>query len=190
MIPFHRKLILASQSPRRRQLLQEAGFSFDICPTDIPEDFPLDMPVDNVAAYLAQKKAHAAKHRITGSEIILASDSVVILNDRIYNKPADYDEAVDMLQALSGNMHRVRTGVCLLAAEKEVVFTGESKVYFEPVSREEIDYYIRLYQPFDKAGAYGIQEWIGLCKISRIEGTFSNVMELPVDLVYKALLDF
>ncbi len=190
MITFQRKIILASQSPRRSFLLGEAGFSFDVRPTDIPEDFPEDMPVDQVAPYLARKKAEAARHWIEDDEIVLASDSVVILGDRIFNKPADEAEAFAMLRALSGNMHRVITGVCLLSKDLEKDLSGESRVFFEPLSDAEIDFYIRKCRPFDKAGAYAVQEWIGLCKISRIEGTYSNIMGLPMDLVYKALQDF
>lgn len=190
MLPLQRKIILASQSPRRSFLLGEAGFSFEVRPTDIPEDFPGDMPVDAVAPYLARKKAEAARRWIQRDEIVLASDSVVILHDQIFNKPGDYGEAFAMLRALSGNMHRVITGVCLLSNDQEVELAGESRVFFEPLSDEEIDFYIRKCQPFDKAGGYAIQEWIGLCKISRIEGTYSNIMGLPMDLVYKALQSF
>jgi len=190
MLAFNRKIILASQSPRRSFLLGEAGFSFEVRPTDIPEDFPGDMPVDDVAPYLARKKAEAARQWIQHDEIVLASDSVVILGNHIYNKPSDYEEAFAMLRALSGDMHRVITAVCLLSNDKEVVLSGESRVYFDTLSDEEIAFYLHKYQPYDKAGAYAIQEWIGLCKISRIEGTYSNIMGLPVDLVYKALQSF
>jgi septum formation protein len=179
MLPLNRKIILASQSPRRSHLLREAGLSF--------ED---DMDVDAVAPYLARKKAEAARHWIESDEIVLASDSVVILGGRIFNKPLDYAEAFAMLQALSGNMHRVITGVCLISREREIDFSGEAKVFFEDMDEAEIDFYINTYRPFDKAGAYAVQEWIGLCKISRIEGTYSNIMGLPMDLVYKALKAF
>jgi septum formation protein len=190
MLPLNRKIILASQSPRRSHLLREAGLSFEVRPTDIPEDFPDDMDVDAVAPYLARKKAEAARHWIESDEIVLASDSVVILGGRIFNKPLDYAEAFAMLQALSGNMHRVITGVCLISREREIDFSGEAKVFFEDMDEAEIDFYINTYRPFDKAGAYAVQEWIGLCKISRIEGTYSNIMGLPMDLVYKALKAF
>lgn len=190
MLPLNRKIILASQSPRRSHLLREAGLSFEVRPTDIPEDFPDDMDVDAVAPYLARKKAEAARHWIESDEIVLASDSVVILDGCIFNKPLDYDEAFSMLRALSGKMHRVITGVCLISREREMDFSGEAKVFLEPMDETEIDFYIKTYRPFDKAGAYAVQEWIGLCKISRIEGTYSNIMGLPMDLVYKALKTF
>lgn len=185
-----RPLILASQSPRRSQLLREAGFVFTVQACDIDESFPPEMPVEEVAPWLAQRKAQAAAHLILDREIILAADSVVILDNVIYNKPLDFDEAFRMIRLLSGRQHTVITGVCLLAKEKERVFAGVTKVWFADMSDEEIRYYIDTCQPFDKAGGYGVQEWIGHCKITRIEGTFPNVMGLPVDLVYAALQGF
>lgn len=187
---FKRPLILASQSPRRRQLLQEAGFDFTVQSVDIDESFPDDMPVRDVAPWLAQRKAAASRHLIQDKEVILSADSVVILDGSIYNKPADYDEAFQMIRALSGRQHTVVTGICLLAQEKERVLSGISDVWFAELTDPEIDYYIQSCQPFDKAGAYGVQEWIGLCKIVRIEGTYTNIMGLPVDLVYQTLLEF
>ena len=168
---LRKKLILASQSPRRRQLLEQAGFTFEVKTKPIDESFPEDMPVDEVAGYLARRKAHAAREFITGEEILLTADSVVILGDAIYNKPEDAADARRILRALSGRVHRVITGVCLLSRDKERVFSGESRVHFAELTDEEIDYYIRTCRPFDKAGAYAIQEWIGLCKIDVIEGT-------------------
>jgi septum formation protein len=181
------KLILASQSPRRRQLLEQAGFDFEVKVNPIDESFPADMPVGEVAAFLARAKAEAARHFIQNDEIVLAADSVVILGDTVYGKPEDVEDARRILRDLSGNIHRVITGVCLLSRHQERVFSGESRVHFAPLSDDEIDYYIHTCQPFDKAGAYAIQEWIGLCKIRHIEGTYANVMGLPVDLVYEAL---
>lgn len=185
-----RPLILASQSPRRSQLLREAGFDFSVQICDIDESFPPEMPVEEVAPWLAQRKAQAAAHLILDREIILAADSVVILDGVIYNKPLDFDDAFRMIRLLSGRQHTVITGVCLLAKEKEQVFSGVTKVWFADMSDEEIRYYIDTCKPFDKAGGYGVQEWIGHCKITRIEGTFPNVMGLPVDLVYAALQGF
>jgi septum formation protein len=190
MININRPLVLASKSPRRAQLLQEAGFEFTVHTHEVNEDFSPETPVEEVAEQLAIRKAEAASEFITDREIILSADSVVILNGRIYNKPADYDEAFQMIRALSGHQHTVVTGVCLLAREKMVSFSGITKVWFAPLTDAEIDYYIRTCKPFDKAGAYGVQEWIGHCKIQRIEGTYTNVMGLPVDLVYDALKQF
>ncbi|MCW5922043.1 MAG: septum formation protein Maf [Saprospiraceae bacterium] len=190
MLNFSRPLILASQSPRRKQLLQEAGFDFSVQAFDVDESFPPEMPPTEVAPWLAQRKAHAAAHLIKAREVVLAADSVVILDNAIFNKPSDYGDAFRMIRQLSGKQHTVVTGVCLLAKEREKVFAGITKVWFAELSDEEIDYYIRIWQPFDKAGSYGAQDWIGHCKITRIEGTFQNVMGLPVDLVYAALRDF
>lgn len=190
MSKTQRPIILASKSPRRSQLLREAGFDFTVQTFDVDESFPSEMPPEEVAPWLAQRKAQAAGHLILEEEIILAADSVVILDGKIYNKPADYTEAFGMIRALSGRQHVVITGVCLLSKEKEKVFAGVSKVWFSELTDEEIDYYIKTCKPFDKAGSYGAQDWIGHCKITRIEGTFQNVMGLPVDLVYTALQDF
>ena len=190
MTNLTRPLILASQSPRRSQLLREAGFEFSVQSFDVDESFPPEMPPEEVAPWLAQHKAQAAAHLIQDQEIVLAADSVVILDGVIYNKPADYSDAFRMIRALSGKQHTVVTGVCLLAKEKEKVLAGVTRVWFAELTDAEIDYYIRTCQPFDKAGSYGAQDWIGHCKISRIEGTFQNVMGLPVDLVYAALRDF
>jgi septum formation protein len=185
-----RPIILASKSPRRSQLLREAGFEFRVKTFDVEEDFPEDMPVEEVAPFLAEKKAAAARHLIEDREIVLSADSVVILDNVIYNKPADEQEAHAMLRKLSGRDHIVITGVCLLGKEKKVVFSGLTRVWFEELSDAEIEFYIRHFKPFDKAGAYGAQDWIGHCKISRIEGSFQNVMGLPTQLVYEALKAF
>jgi septum formation protein len=187
---FNRPLILASKSPRRSQLLREAGFEFSVQAFDTDESFDPDMPVMEVAVHLAQRKARAAAHLIQDREVILSADSVVILDGKIFNKPENYAEAVAMLRALSGNRHTVVTGVCLLDKTREAVFSGVTEVYFAALTDAEINYYIEKHQPYDKAGSYGAQEWIGHCKIARMEGTFTNVMGLPVDLVYAALQTF
>lgn len=191
MNPLNRKIILASKSPRRSQLLRQAGFTFEVKSLDVEETYPADLPVAEVAGYLARKKAHGGRHLVnTAEEVLLTADSVVILGDTIFEKPQDRADAVRILKALSGQMHEVITGVCLLSLEKERVFSGVSKVLFDDLSDEEIGYYIDHYQPFDKAGAYAIQEWIGLCKIKRIEGTYTNIMGLPMELVYRELAMF
>jgi septum formation protein len=188
MFELNRKIILASQSPRRKQLLAEAGFDFEVKAMDVEETYPAEMPVHQVPEFLAIKKAEAAATSFSQEEeIIIASDCVVILDNVIYGKPTDYDDAVRILKALSGNIHEVVTGVCIKGKEQTVVFSGVSKVHFKPITEEEIAYYITKYQPYDKAGAYAIQEWIGLCKIEKIEGTYSNIMGLPMDLVYDKL---
>lgn len=190
MLQLNRPLILASKSPRRSQLLREAGFEFSVQAFDVDESFPEEMAPEMVAPWLARKKAQAAAYLIQDREIILSADSVVIIDGRIFNKPADETEAAAMLRTLSGRQHLVVTGVCLLGKEKEKVLAGHTNVWFAPLSEVEIAYYINVWKPFDKAGSYGAQDWIGHCKISRIEGTFQNVMGLPVDLVYAALGEF
>ncbi|MFN4081496.1 MAG: Maf family protein [Saprospiraceae bacterium] len=187
---FNRPLILASKSPRRAQLLYEAGFEFDVVGLDVSEDFPADMPAEEVAGYLACRKALGGSHLVKDREVLIAADSTVVLDGVIYNKPEDYADARRMLRALSGRRHRVVTGVCIYAAEQQTSFSGKSDVWFDEITDAEIEYYIEACQPYDKAGAYGVQEWIGLCKITRIEGTYANVMGLPVDMVYAALKKF
>ncbi|MEY4905021.1 MAG: hypothetical protein RLZZ292_2836 [Bacteroidota bacterium] len=184
-----KKLILASQSPRRHQLLREGGFEFEIRVPDVVEDYPSTLMAEEVPLFLARKKALAAatQFEIDDDTIIIASDCVVILNDVIYGKPTDYDDAVRILNDLSGKMHQVITGVCLYSNTKEETFAGISNVYMDRLTAEEIHDYITRCKPYDKAGSYAIQEWIGLCKISRIEGTYSNIMGLPMDLVYRHL---
>jgi len=185
-----RPLILASNSPRRSQLLREAGFEFTVQGLDVDESFPEDMPVEEVAGYLARRKALAGRRLIKDREILIAADSVVILHGRIYNKPADHAEAFHMIRQLSGQQHTVITGVCLLSAGQERSFSEHTTVFFAELSDAEIDHYIQNYRPFDKAGAYGVQEWIGHCKIQRIEGSYTNVMGLPVHRVYAELQYF
>jgi len=183
-------IVLASKSPRRKQLLKEAGFTFRVQALDVDESFPDTLPKQEVAAYIAEKKARASKHFLQPGEVMITADSVVILQNTIYEKPQDRADAIRILQALSGNKHQVITGVCLLNQEKHQTFSGVSEVSLEPLSQAEIEYYINTYQPFDKAGSYAIQEWIGHCKISRIEGLYTNIMGLPVELVYQHLQHF
>ncbi len=186
---LNKKIILASKSPRRKQLLQQAGFTIEIKTKEVEEDFPEDMKAEEVASFLAEKKAMAcADFLITENDLLLAADSVVILHNKIYGKPVDYQDAVRILSELSGQRHTVITGVCLLSKNKKKVFSGISHVNFEPLTTEEIHHYISTCRPYDKAGAYAIQEWIGLCKISKIEGTYSNIMGLPMEDVYRELL--
>jgi septum formation protein len=191
ILPPHIRLILASQSPRRSQLLEMAGIPFVVKPMPIDEIWPDTLPAAEVAPYLAQQKAQAASVLLESpNDVLLTADSVVILDDVIYGKPADYDEGFQILSNLSGRTHQVITGVCLRSHNREVVFADLAEVHFDPLSTEEIDYYLKRYQPYDKAGAYAIQEWIGLCKISKIEGSYANIMGLPVQRLYKELKKF
>lgn len=186
-----RKIIVASQSPRRSQLMLESGFTnFIVRPTDTDETPPPQYPTEKIAQFLAEKKALAALSWIEEDEIILAADTIVVLDDEIFNKPKDASDAQRILRALSGKMHKVITGVCLLSKTKKKVFSDTAKVYFDDMSHDEIDFYIQNYQPFDKAGAYAIQEWIGHCKIKKIEGSYSTIMGLPTFKVFHELSKF
>jgi len=177
--PFSKVIVLASKSPRRAQLLRDAGFNFRIHQMDVNEDFSSDMPVAEVAAYLADKKATDADLDIMNkNEILLTADSVVVINNQILNKPVSKEEAYEMLQLLSDKTHIVYTGVCLRNMDKKVVFSNQTNVTFGTLSDHEINYYIDQFNPMDKAGSYGIQEWIGFCKIRKIEGEYANVMGL------------
>lgn len=184
---FNKKIILASKSPRRKQLLAEAGFVFDIEVHDTNESYDDNLPPREVAEYVAEQKAQAMVGLLKDDEIILAADTIVTADDIIFGKPKDYDDAFRILKLLSGKRHEVITGVCLLSKGKKKVFSAVSGVYFDVMSDAEIDYYIEKYQPYDKAGAYGIQEWIGLCKIEKIEGLYSNIVGLPMADIYREL---
>jgi septum formation protein len=181
-----RPLILASTSPRRQYLMREAGFTFTIEKPDSDESFPPDMPVDQVAKYLASKKAEYFRPKIR-EEIIVTADTVVILFNRILNKPLNRAEACEMLSSLSGRTHLVMTGVCIVSKEKEVSFDDTTEVTFQALTRDEIEFYVDHYKPFDKAGAYGAQDWIGMVAIKKISGSYFNVMGLPIHQVYEHL---
>jgi septum formation protein len=166
--------------------MKEAGFDFTVEKPDVEEDFPVEMPVDLVAKYLASKKAEFFRPQIL-NEIIVTADTVVILENRIMNKPADRKEAIQMLTQLSGKTHLVMTGVCILSKEKEESFDDTTEVTFQSLTQKEIEYYVDSYKPFDKAGAYGAQDWIGMVAIQKITGSYFNVMGLPIHKVYQHL---
>ncbi len=184
------KIILASKSPRRSFLLKEAGFDFEIRTRDTDESFPADMPVDDVAAFIAEKKADGVKDFIVNDEIIITADTVVIMDNKIYGKPKDDADAVRILGEISGRMHQVITGVCIMTKNNREVFSDMTEVYIKEMSAQEIRRYIDTCQPFDKAGAYGIQEWLGYVKVARLNGSYANVMGLPVHKVYDALSQY
>lgn len=184
---FKRHLILASSSPRRQYLMKEAGFAFTVEKPEVEESFPAGLPVEQVARYLASKKAEYFRSEIHGDQVIVTADTVVILNDTIINKPADRAEAIRMLTELSGKTHLVMTGVCLLSAEKEISFDDTTEVTFRNLTPEEIEFYVDTYKPYDKAGAYGAQDFIGMIAIENINGSYFNVMGLPIHKVYAAL---
>lgn len=183
---IQRPLILASSSPRRQYLMKEAGFTFTTEKPEVEEDFPSEMPVDQVAKYLASKKAEFFRPQIH-NEIIVTADTVVILRKKIMNKPQDRNEAIAMLTELSGKAHLVMTGVCILSKEKEESFDDTTEVTFQTLTPEEIEFYVDNYKPFDKAGAYGAQDWIGMVAIQKITGSYFNVMGLPIHKVYQHL---
>ena len=185
------RLILASQSPRRRQLLADAGIEFVLAPRfECEESFPDTMPAAEVAEYLSSLKSEAYPEPLGANDILLTADTVVIACNRILGKPADRAEAIEMITMLSGRDHEVVTGVTLRSAERVKSFSVVSKVRFRALLQEEIEYYVDTYRPFDKAGSYGIQEWIGYVGIEGIEGSFYNVMGLPVQRLYSELNDF
>jgi septum formation protein len=183
-----KRIILASQSPRRKELLQGIGIEFEIIVrSGINEDFEPDRPFKSVAEHLALKKAQSYKDIINEQVLLITADTIVCTENEILNKPTDEAEAEYMLRQLSGKKHQVITGVCMKSLEKEICFSAETTVFFEELEASEILYYIRKYKPFDKAGAYGIQEWIGYIGITRIEGSYFNVMGLPIQMVYAEL---
>ncbi len=181
------KIILASQSPRRKQLLQWAEIDFEIILNDTDETYPPHLHPADVAMYIAKNKALAIKI-LHGDEVpILAADTIVVLNDEIIGKPADKEDAIKILLKLSGKRHLVITGVCILFNNKETVFAETTEVEFHDLTLEQIIFYVDKYKPYDKAGAYAIQEWIGVVGIRSINGDFYNVMGLPVSRVVKEL---
>ena len=184
-------LILASASPRRRQLLADCGISFTLADKfECDESFPTTMPCCEVAQYISVLKSNAYPNPLSEKDILLTADTVVVAENSILGKPADRAEAIEMLTLLSGRKHTVITGVTIRTLSRICSFSVESSVYFRKLTAEEIDYYIDTYKPFDKAGAYGIQEWIGYVAIEGIEGSFFNVMGLPVQRLYVELEHF
>ena len=185
------QIILASKSPRRQELLRGMGVDFEIMTKETPEDFPADLSLDEVPKYLSLQKSLAfTDEELPNDYLLITSDTVVICEGEILGKPKDREDAAQMLQLLSGKTHHVVTGVTVRSAEKTESFAVRSDVTFAQLDAEEIDYYIEHCQPFDKAGAYGIQEWIGYVGISGLEGSFYNVMGLPTRKLYQCLKSF
>ncbi len=182
------RLVLASNSPRRRQLLTDLGLAYEIRLREVSEDFPPHLRRAEVAEYLAARKAAAYAAGLAPDELVITADTIVCLGDDVLNKPADAAEARAMLTRLQGRAHDVFTGVCLrVGTGEEVVFSDQTTVHFRPLSPAEIDFYVRNYQPFDKAGAYGAQDWIGMVAITRLEGSYFNVMGLPTHRLWAEL---
>lgn len=183
------KLILASQSPRRKQLMEAAELTFEIYPADVQEIFPEDLEPHSVPEYLANLKASALKDKMQ-NEIIIAADTVVILDGEILGKPQNEEDAITILQKLSRRIHEVVTGVCIVQNEKKACFSATTKVHFRKLNDEQIRHYVAYYKPYDKAGAYAIQEWIGMIGIEKIDGDYYNVMGLPIGDVVNHLKEF
>lgn len=182
-------IILGSGSPRRKELLEELGLKFRISTQSVDESYPKDMDVRKIASYLAEKKANAFPTP-KFNEMLITADTIVTDGNEVFGKPKDEADAVKMLQSLSGRKHNVISGVCIITKARKEIFSAETIVTFDELSLEVIDYYIKNFQPFDKAGAYGIQEWFGMVAVSHIEGSYFNVMGLPVQILHKKLLTF
>ena len=183
-------IVLASKSPRRKQLLQEIGIPFSVETIEVDEVYPENLPVEEVAAYLAKLKATPFINNIDDYKLIITSDTIVCVDNQILGKPAGYEEAFEMLRLLSGRSHQVMTGVNLFSQSKSISFTTTTTVHFKVLSKEEIGYYLDNFKPYDKAGAYGIQEWIGHIAVERIDGSYFNVMGLPIQRLYEELRKF
>ena len=182
-----KNIVLGSKSPRRQELLKSIIADFEVITKDVEEIIPDSIKPKEAAKYLAQLKASAYNKEIEAGKTIITSDTIVLIDNNILGKPNDNVEASNMLSILSGKSHQVITGVCIKSANNEIVLDEVTNVYFKVLTTEEITYYIDTYQPFDKAGAYGIQEWIGMIGVEKIEGCFYNVMGLPIQKLYKVL---
>ena len=183
------EIILASQSPRRKQLLEWAEIDFDIIVADTDESFPKDLSSEQIAIHIASEKAKAV-HAKARNKIIIAADTIVVLNDEIIGKPIDRNDAIRILNRLSGSHHKVITGVVILQGNKKKSFADTTDVEFHPLAQRQIEFYVDKYKPYDKAGAYAIQEWIGVVGIKSVTGDFYNVMGLPVSRVVQELSKF
>jgi septum formation protein len=182
--------ILASKSPRRQFLLKDLGLDFEVHTKDVDEIFPETLKAEEIPLYLCKKKADAFDKDLDEDTIVITADTIVWINGQVLNKPEDYNDAVRMLKLLSGKMHEVYTGVCIKSKHKTKIFYSLTKVYFKSLSESEIEYYIKNFHPYDKAGAYGAQEWIGYIAVEKIEGSYFNVMGLPLRELYEELLQF
>ena len=183
-------IILASQSPRRQMLLKGLDIPFEIKIKDTEEIYPSNLKKEEIALHLCKLKASAFENEIDDKTLVITADTIVWINEKVLNKPKDFNDAVNILKQLSGNMHEVITGVCLKTNEKTHTFYALTKVYFKNLSDQEIEYYVLNYKPYDKAGAYGAQEWIGYVAIEKIEGSYFNVMGLPTRMLYDELMKF
>lgn len=184
------RIILASGSPRRQQFLKELDVNFEIQLKDIEEIYPEHLQAEQITNFLAKLKASAFVDDLKQNDILITSDTIVWLNNKALGKPKDFDGAFEMITEMSGKTHKVITSVCIKTIEKEVIFYDETLVTFADLSSDEIKYYLNNYKPYDKAGSYGIQEWIGLVAIEKIEGSYANVVGLPTHKLYQELMKF
>ncbi len=184
------RIILGSASPRRQELLKSLGFEFMNKPINADESFPADLKAQEIPIYLAEKKADAYPDELKEDELLITSDTIVWCDGKVLNKPVNFVEGKKMLETLSGKMHEVYTAVCLKSANKQTTFFDVSKVYFKKLKTEEIEYYLTNYSPYDKAGGYGVQDWIGYIGIDKVDGSFYTVMGLPVKELYEELIKF
>ena len=184
------KIILASGSPRRQQFLKELEIDFEIKLKEIEEIYPDHLQAEEITDFLAKLKASAFENELKDNEVLITSDTIVWLDNKALGKPIDASHALRMLTEMSGKTHKVITSVCIKSIKKEVVFHDETLVTFTDLSLDEIEFYLKNYKPFDKAGSYGIQEWIGLVAIEKIEGSYANVVGLPTHKLYKELMNF
>jgi septum formation protein len=184
------KIVLASKSPRRQFLVKELGLDFELRTLDVDESFPESLIREQIPLYLSEHKASAFHSDLAEGELLITADTIVWINNKVMNKPADRAEAIAMLTELSGHKHEVFTGVCLMTKYKKVTFFDTTDVYFKELSPAEIEYYVDNYEPYDKAGAYGAQEWIGYVAVEKIVGSYFNVMGLPVHKLYEHLSKF
>lgn len=187
--PFNKNIILASGSPRRQQFFKELEIPFSVHVKSIDESYPSHLKGKEISAYLSRLKASVFKN-LKPNDILITGDTIVIHNGVCLGKPKDKQEAFKMLQTLSNSSHEVISSVCFTSAERQVVVSDVTKVYFKKLTEDEIWFYIENYNPFDKAGGYGIQEWIGAIGVTKIEGSYNTVMGLPTHLVYKTLMEF
>ena len=183
-------IILASDSLRRQELLKELGLKFKVISSQSEESFPEALGMTAIPEYLAGLKANAVKNKMPENYLLITADTIVWEYGKVIGKPVDREDAIAILESLSGSQHQVITGMCIKTAEKEVSFHAVTEVWFDELTKEEIVYYVDKYKPYDKAGAYGIQEWIGFIGIMKIEGSFYNVMGLPVHKLYQNLKKF
>jgi septum formation protein len=192
MVFLMKKIVLASQSPRRKQLLEWAEVEFDVMSRETDETWPEGMPIEEIPIHISREKAKAVRglelfQRYEGNVPVVAADTIVVLDNEVMGKPMDREHALEMLKALSGRRHRVITGVVILDNDKEISFADITEVEFHVIEESDLVYYVDRYEPFDKAGAYAIQEWIGVVGVKSVTGDFYNVMGLPVSRVVQAL---